>query len=152
MMVSSLPGSPGEIPHMPGVCMQYHQPTVQGESPDNGSPHEISSLSCDIQLYSYCMTKHSLQANVFMHICMHLTCIKEIATSLLCSHFAFYDENEKVVPMTSQAVSMQALLIYSHGCIPCQYVYFILVGHQILCCGLVSRLSFMRIWEWGYSV
>ena len=110
MMVSSLPGSPGEVytTHARSVHV-VSLANCRGESPGNGSPHEISSLSCDIQLYSYCMTKHSLQANVFMHVCMHLTCIKEIATSLLCSHFAFYDENEKVVPMTSQAVSKHCL-------------------------------------------
>ena len=54
MMVSSLPGSPGEVytTHARSVHA-VSLANCRGESPDNGIPHEISSLSCDIQLYSY---------------------------------------------------------------------------------------------------
>jgi len=41
-------------------------------------------------------------------MCIHKVSCLNIFDHLelpLCSHFAFYDENEKVVPMTSQLVS-----------------------------------------------
>jgi len=45
---------------------------------------------------------------VEVKMCIHKVSCLNIFDHLelpLCSHFAFYDENEKVVPMTSQLVS-----------------------------------------------